>query len=246
MTVQTYKQGISMKLSKSKINTYLKCPLEFKFQYIDEIEAEPNKYMVLGSDVHSVAETFADKFGDELDEVDIGNELIKIMNDLEIGYDISEHVDNLSLFFKEVFVDNDYRLFSQEEYLLDEENRFSGICDIILEDENGDLVVIDYKTSNSSSFHKYRRELCYYKLLVENVYERDVSSVGIFFTRNGRLRLLDVCDEDNKRKYLNDEEISQAIDTLHYVRKQIKNENFPAKRQFLCKYCTYRHICGVY
>ena len=235
-----------MKLSKSKINTYLKCPLEFKFQYIDEIEAEPNKYMVLGSDVHSVAETFADKFGDELDEVNINNELIKIMNDLDIGYDIIEHVDNLSLFFKEVFVDNDYKLFSQEEYLLDEENRFSGICDIILEDENGDLVVIDYKTSSSNSFHKYRRELCYYKLLVENVYNRDVSSVGIFFTRNGRLRLLDVCDEDNKRKYLNDAEISQAVDTLHYVRKQINNENFPAKRQFLCKYCTYRHICGFY
>ena len=202
--------------------------------------------MVLGSDVHSVAETFADKFGDELDEVNINNELIKIMNDLDIGYDITEHVDNLSLFFKEVFVDNDYKLFSQEEYLLDEENRFSGICDIILEDENGDLVVIDYKTSSSNSFHKYRRELCYYKLLVENVYNRDVSSVGIFFTRNGRLRLLDVCDEDNKRKYLNDAEISQAVDTLHYVRKQINNENFPAKRQFLCKYCTYRHICGVY
>ena len=235
-----------MKLSKSKINTYLKCPLEFKFQYIDEIEAEPNKYMVLGSDVHSVAETFADKFGDELDEVNINNELIKIMNDLDIGYDITEHVDNLSLFFKEVFVDNDYKLFSQEEYLLDEENRFSGICDIILEDENGDLVVIDYKTSSSNSFHKYRRELCYYKLLVENVYDRQVSNVGIFFTRNGRLRLLDVCDEDNKRKYLNDAEISQAVDTLHYVRKQINNENFPAKRQFLCKYCTYRHICGVY
>ena len=118
-------------------------------QYVDEIEAEPNKYMVLGSDVHSVAETFADRFGDELDKVNIKNELTKITNDLDIGYDISEHVDNLSLFFNEVFVENDYKLFSQEEYLLDEKNRFSGICDIILEDENGDLVVIDYKTSNS-------------------------------------------------------------------------------------------------
>ena len=38
-----------MKLSKSKINTYLKCPLEFKFQYIDEIEAEPNIYMQIGT-----------------------------------------------------------------------------------------------------------------------------------------------------------------------------------------------------
>ena len=183
-----------MRLSKSKINTYLKCPLEFRFQYVDEIEVPPNKYMILGSDVHSVAESFADKFGDELDEVDIENELFKIANEMDIGYDIESHVENLSLFFKKVFVDGDYKLFSQEEYLLDENHRFSGICDIILEDENGDLVVIDYKTCNSNSFSKYRRELCYYKLLVENVYGRDVSGVGIFFTKNGRLRLLEVCE----------------------------------------------------
>ena len=106
------KNSVNMKLSKSKINSYLKCPLEFKFQYIDEIEVEPNKYMVLGSDVHSVAETFADRFGDELEKVNIQNELVKIANDLEMGPDIADHVDNLGLFFKEVFVDNDYQLFS--------------------------------------------------------------------------------------------------------------------------------------
>lgn len=235
-----------MKLSKSKVNTYLKCPLEFKFQYIDEIEAEPNKYMALGSDVHLIAERFSEKFGDDLDNVDIENELLKIVHEEDVGYDVEEHVDNLGSFFKEVFIDNDYKLFSQEEYLLDEKNRFSGICDIILEDENGELVVIDYKTSKSSSFSKYRLELCYYKLLVENVYEKPVSKVGIFFTKNGRLRLLDVCDEDNKRKYLCEGEINEAIDTLHYVRSQINNENFNPKRQYLCRFCTYRKICDEY
>ncbi|WP_407393111.1 PD-(D/E)XK nuclease family protein [Methanobrevibacter sp.] len=235
-----------MKLSKSKVNTYLKCPLEFKFQYIDEIEVPQNKYMALGSDVHLVAEKFAEKFEDDLDDVDIENELLKIAHEEEIGYDIDEHVDNLASFFREVFIDNDYKLFCQEEYLLDEVNRFSGICDIILEDENGELIVIDYKTSKSSSFSKYRRELCYYKLLVENVLDKPVSQVGIFFTKNGRLRLLDVCDEENKRKYLNENEINEAIDTLHYVRREINNENFPANRQYLCRYCTYREICDGY
>lgn len=235
-----------MKLSKSKVNTYLKCPLEFKFQYIDEIEVPKNKYMALGNDVHLVAEKFADKFGDDLDEVDIRNELLRIAHEENIGYDLTEHIDNLGSFFEEVFIENDYRLFSQEEYLLDEENRFSGICDIILEDKNGNLVVIDYKTSKSSSFSKYRLELCYYKLLVENVYGRNVSSVGVFFTKNGRLRLLDICDEDNKRKYLNNDEIREAVDTMHHVRNEINNNNFPAKRQFLCRYCTYKHLCSEY
>ena len=168
-----------MRMSKSKINTYLKCPLEFKFQYIDKIEAEPNKYMILGSDVHLIAEKFADKFGDELEGVNIENELIKIMNELDIGYDLSSHVNNLGLFFREVFIENNYKLFSQEEYLHDEVHRFSGICDIILEDENGELVVIDYKTSNSNTFSRYRRELCYYKLLVETKTEVEFVDMAV-------------------------------------------------------------------
>ena len=235
-----------MKLSKSKVNTYLKCPLEFKFQYIDEIEMPSNKYMALGSDVHLIAERFSQKFEDDLDDVDIENELLKIVEEEEIGYDLTDHIDNLGSFFRRAFVDNDYKLFCQEEYLLDEENRFSGICDIILEDENGDLIVIDYKTSKSSSFSKYRLELCYYKLLVENVFGKPVSRVGIFFTKNGRLRLLDVCDEENKRYYLNDSEIQEAIDTLHHVRKDINSGKFPAKKQFLCRYCTYEDLCNEY
>lgn len=235
-----------MKLSKSKINSYLKCPLEFKFQYIDGIEVSENKYMALGSDVHLIAEKFSEKFGDDISHINTQNELLKIAHELDIGYDLTEHIDNLGSFFDEIFVENDYSLFSNEEYLLDEKNRFSGICDLILEDENGNLIVIDYKTSNSNSFSKYRLELCYYKLLVENVYGKNVSSVGVFFTKNGRLRLLDVCDEENKRKYLNTNEIDDAIDTMHKVRNAIKNEKFPAKKQFLCRYCTYKKICDEY
>ena len=235
-----------MKLSKSKVNSYLKCPLEFKFQYIDEIEVPENEYMALGSDVHLIAEKFSERFGDDISDIDTYNELLKIAHELDMGYDLTEHIDNLSSFFDEIFSENNYSLFSNEEYLLDEENRFSGICDIILGDENNELVVIDYKTSKSSSFSKYRRELCYYKLLVENVYNRKVSAVGVFFTKNGRLRLLDVCEEDNKRKYLNQNEIDEAVDTLRHVRQSINNEIFPVRKQFLCRYCTYKDICDDY
>ena len=110
----------------------------------------------------------------------------------------------------------------------------------------GELVVIDYKTSNSNTFSRYRRELCYYKLLVENVYDKNVSSVGIFFTKNGRLRLLDVYEDDNKRKFLNSAEIEDAVDTFYQVRSEVNSGNFYPKRQFLCKFCTYKEICDEY
>lgn len=235
-----------MKLSKSKINSYLKCPQEFKFQYIEERESEPNIYMAIGSDVHLIAEKFADRFGDNLDNVDIELELFRIAHDLNFTYDLTNHIEGLAVFFREVFVDGDYKLFSQEEYLHDEVNRFSGICDIILEDENGNLVVVDYKTTNSSNFSRYRLELSYYKLLVENVYGRDVSQVGIFFTKNGRLRLLDVCDEDNKRKFLHSREIDEAIDKFYFVREQVNAGNFYPNPQYICRFCTFKDICDAY
>ena len=68
----------------------------------------------------------------------------------------------------------------------------------------------------------------------------------MFFTKNGRLRLLDVCDEENKRKFLHSREIAEAIDTFYHVRCEVNKGNFYPKQQFLCKYCTYKHICEKY
>ena len=58
----------------------------------------------------------SEKFGDELDDVDIENELVKIAFEENL-YDLDNHIENLATFFREVFVENDYKLFSQEEYL---------------------------------------------------------------------------------------------------------------------------------
>ena len=42
------------------------------------------------------------------------------------------------------------------------------------------------------------------------------------------------------------ERIEEAIDTLHSVRNDINNKRFPAKKQFLCRYCTYKNLCDEY
>lgn len=232
-----------MKLSKTKINTYLRCPRQFKFKYIDEIEEKKNKYMILGSNVHLIAEKFLDRCKDNIRNVNIENELIKIAYDLDLGYGLENHIDNLALFFREIFIENEYKLFSYEEYIVDEKNKFSGICDIIVEDEDGNLIIVDYKTSNSNTFSKYRLELCYYMLLVEHVYQRNVSHVGIFFTRNGKLRLLEIAENENKRKYLHFDEIAEAINTMHDVRFNINCEIFHPKEEYTCKFCSYYDIC---
>ena len=210
-----------MKLSKSKINTYLKCPREFKYRYIDEIEVEPNEYMELGTKVHLIAEIYAKIYGDNPQENPrYYLDLIAMQEKINID-EIDTHLDSLASFFKRAFIENDYKLFSQEEYLTDEKHNFSGITDIILETPNGDLIVIDYKTGSSSSFSKCRLELGYYKMLVENNYNKNVICAGIFFTKDNKLRLLHFKDNENKRIYMCNQELDECLDTLSEVRKTV-------------------------
>ncbi len=232
-----------MKLSKSKINTYLKCPREFKYRYVDEIEVEPNEYMELGTNVHLIAEKYAKIYGDNPQE-NPRYYLDLIARQEKINVDeIDTHLDSLASFFNTAFIEKDYKLFSQEEYLIDEKHNFSGITDIILETADEDLIVIDYKTGSSSSFNKCRLELGYYKMLVESNYDRNVISAGIFFTKDNKLRLLHFKDNDNKRIYMCNQELKEGLDTLYEVRKNVNEAKFPKEEQFLCRYCTYSSIC---
>lgn len=232
-----------MRLSKSRINSYLKCPREFKYRYIDEIEVQPNKYMAFGSDVHLIAEKYIKIYGDNPQE-NPRYFLDLIARDLKLNPDeYNVHLDSLASFFIRAFIENDYTLFSQEEYLTDETHNFNGITDIILENPDGDLIVIDYKTGSSSSFSKCRLELGYYKMLVESNYNKKVIAAGIFFTKYNKLRLLYFEDEENKRKYICNRELDEGLDTLYEVRKNINQQKFPKNEQYLCRYCTYLDIC---
>ena len=232
-----------MRLSKSKVNTYIKCPREFKYRYIDEIETPPNEYMALGSDVHLIAEKYAEIYGDNPQEnpryfLDLIARQLKIN-----AADIDVHLDSLSDFFKLALIENDFEIFSQEEFLTDETHNFTGITDLILENSDGELIIIDYKTGSSSSFSKCRRELGYYKMLVESVYDKDVIGAGIFFTKDNKLRVLYFEDEENKRKYMHSRELEEGIDTLYEVRKNINECRFPKNEQYVCRFCTYEEIC---
>ncbi|SDA37783.1 PD-(D/E)XK nuclease family protein [Methanobrevibacter millerae] len=230
-------------MSKSKINTYIKCPREFKYRYIDEIEVPPNEYMALGSDVHLIAEKYAEIYGDNPQE-NPRYFLDLISEQLNIGVDdIDVHLESLSDFFKLALIEKDFKIFSQEEYLTNETHNFTGITDLILENSSGELIVIDYKTGSSSSFSKCRLELGYYKMLVESAYDRDVIGAGIFFTKDNKLRVLYFEDEENKRKFMHSKELEEGIDTLYKVREKVNAGKFPKNRQYICRFCTYEEIC---
>ena len=174
-----------MRLSKSKVNSFLKCRREFKYRYIDEIDEEPNDAMALGTDVHELAEQFIKTGG--ISSEDYRQTLQELADKQDSKYDLKIHLDHLADFFEDVFQNEKmhYEVFSVEDYLYDEEHDFSGLCDLVVRDENNDIIIIDYKTGKSNSIKKYRLELVYYKMLIESKYPNvNIISAGIFLFAN--------------------------------------------------------------
>lgn len=234
-----------MKLSKSKVNDFLRCRRCFKYRYIDKIEEEPNEYMQRGTDVHNIAELFAkniDMNGDFMEQLD------DIYQSYDTNFDLGHHLVNLGIFFDLLFHDKDtiggYKIFSVEEYIHDKEHNFSGLSDLVLEDEDGKLTVIDYKTGRSKGIKNYRLELCYYKMLLEYKYpDKEVITAGILFTEDAGTRFINFTEHQSKGSYVTQEDYQAAIKLLDFVRNEVKENRLYPKEQFLCKYCSYYDIC---
>lgn len=233
-----------MKLSKSKVNSFLKCRREFKYRYIDKIEEEPNDAMQLGIDVHQIAEDFIKKGGIHSDNY--REKLQELADEYGSTYDLKIHLDNLAIFFEDVFQNEKmhYEVFSVEDYIHDKEHDFSGLADLVVRDENNDVIIIDYKTGKSGSIKKYRLELLYYKILLESKYPNiDIISAGIFFTKDGGARFLNFVECQDKGAYCTEKDYKAALDLLDFVRKEINAERFQPTEQYLCKYCAFKDRC---
>ena len=139
-------------LSKSKINTFIECPRKFKYRYIDEITEEANKYMLLGTEVHEIAEEIARELLD-------GNEIDDVFLNLEYDEKLGDHIRGLEKFFKDIY-SNGYEIFSVEEYIVDEESNMNGIVDIVIKNSRDELIIFDYKTGKPRNIDKYKLELC--------------------------------------------------------------------------------------
>ena len=177
-------------------------------------------------------------------------DILATLKEFESKYedDYSDHCENLAKFFTEMFIEQEYKFFIAEEYLFSEIHNFSGFADLVLEDTEGKLFVIDYKTGKARDANKYKLELCYYKMLIEEQYPgKEVSKAGIFFTKEGILSALEF--SDNKKGITENYEICSIKDYdlsvrfIDTVRLEIDSGEFPPRRQRLCAYCSYSEQC---
>lgn len=258
-----------IKLSPSSINTWFMCKRKYYNKYVLKLPEKQTIDLVRGSIIHKVLEDiFTIKIGkayktqlrkkvkDLLRENWESHESVKTF-DVEKGetyYQESEMivlnvVDRL-IYQMDILLKNGkascpFHAFMiikpkfREQRLSDTELNVGGILDTVQNDFDGNVIIVDYKTSNKwkNVFPEdYRRQLGIYAYLykVKNGDYPDLACVN--YIRYGESYYMIITPSF----------VKEAINDIKTCREGIKTddiEDYPTKEQTLCKWCSFYDDC---
>lgn len=239
-----------MYLSFSKISTYLKCPMRYKFIYIDELPTYPRSYFSFGNSLHEVLEEF---YREDVRKKEIKSPYLYLIELLDKNWH-SEGYSNLAeekrakiearriltKFYRTEFFNYKPAIAVEKEFSFD----FYGIevkgrIDRIDGDYNS-IRVIDYKTT--SLLPRFFKEedflqLLIYKMAASNIYfGRKIEKVTFHFLRHNEkidFIISDLLLEKGKRK-------------MSEVLQEITKCNFFPKKNGYCNQCEFKNICPAF
>lgn len=229
--------------SFTQIETYLGCPLKYKFSCIDNIPRRPKSYFTFGSVIHEVLKEFYSYFRKDY-KADI-KKLLGIYNEkwLTAGYrDKNEEKlykargeKNLTEFFKKNKDNFKPPLHIEKKFTIELGGRaFKGFIDRIDELEDGSVEIIDYKTG------KYEKEssmqLDLYAIAAIEKLGLDVGRLSYYYINSNTKKIFKRTPDDLDRTK------TKAIDVI----SKIETGKFQPKVSYKCKFCDYQILCPAY
>ena len=242
--------------SPSSINTYKQCARKYYYQYVLGLELKPNVYFARGHVAHKVLEnlfSFYPKSKDELYETAL-KLLKKYWDEEEFFKDNKENgyfqetslmiINWLNYFVQKL--DKSKMPFDEafavlkpkeiEQHYFSDEYKVKGFIDAI-EDFNGKIRLMDYKTSQLSSEipEGYKLQLAVYALLFKENNNKNPDEVGIYFLRGGE-NVLEV----------NNEMIEYAKEEVRKVHEKTDSDNiddYALNISSHCRNCDFYEKC---
>jgi hypothetical protein len=242
-------------ISYSAMKTFSECPNKYKLRYVDGHKGfEGNEYTIFGTALHEACELkiqdsnvdevliFENKFKEEYDKLPIKNETINFDTFNTQGKNLAPLIIPA---LKEHF--GNFRFVSAEQELYEpldvsENFMFKGFVDLIIQTEDGQYHIIDYKTCSwgwdakkkNDAFMSY--QLAFYKHFFSkmmNVKISDIKTHFVLLKRTARINKIEVVDIScTPRK------ISNAFKILNNCVINVEKNNFP-KNRLACEGCSY-------
>lgn len=249
-----------MRISHSSLDTFLKCPLKYKFNQIDKIEEEKSKPAVMGSFFHLIMHYIYEKDISKISFLEI-EKFIKKEHPSVQYYDFNEKTNkNLTNEDLEYIIDKTKLFYetnkNKKTQILSLEEKFeitlqdktdihilSGIIDRFDKISEDNYEIIDYKTSNKlSSYNQVaqNKQLSIYGLGIlskwPNIALKNLKFSLYFLKQNEKIQ--------TKRTEKDLEETKQEV--IKQINQIQKTKVFNPNCGWYCSYCGYKHICPIY
>ncbi len=236
---------IGQSLSASAIQSYQRCPLQYKMQKIWNIPSEPAGAMQFGASIHRILQTYFDaiRFGRDVSDAQL---LDALREDLE-NAGISDRYQH-DLYQKQgkeqlwaVLEDLRSRpplkvLHTEDYFAIDVEGvKVRGRIDRVDQDSDGSVIVVDYKTGRPQDQKQADEalQLSVYAMAAQEKWGYQVSG----------LQFHNIADNSRVTSIRSEKDLKKATALVKKTAEQIAAGHFEADPGFHCKFCSYRNLC---
>ncbi len=247
--------------SHSRLSTYEKCPLQYRFRYLDRIKRDTQSIEAfMGNKVHDALESlYRDLLASKtpaLDELlalyhtnwDSGfsDKITIVKTEFAADHYRKIGVDCITRYYRGHHPFDDGTTLGLEERVtlaLDDEGRYQlqGYIDRLVRQDRDVLEIHDYKTSSSlpsDADLRRDRQLTLYRMAVAKRYPdaREIRLVWHYLAFDRRL----TSDRTPQEMEQHRRQTIGLIDAIEAAK------SFPPRESALCRWCEYRDICPLF
>ena len=235
-----YPKRKHFRFSKSALTLYQQCPERFKYSYVDQIQDMGGPEAMLGQRIHKM---FCDYYTMiDLPSIKSEEDLIKHGKGYDDGV-VAEHLRNFLSFNCKMYANlknkSLIKPIMMEQKMIHPTFNLSGLVDAVFQDDNNDIMIMDYKTGKFSEYRltEYRFELAVYDELIRTNTHYSPTHWGIFFSKPGIL-----WKEPVQPLYF-----KQIIEPLMtHITKNMADHTYSPKTSMLCLYCPFKKRCSAW
>ena len=242
-------------LSPSRIDSFLSCPLAFRFSSLDGLFDPPTEATVRGTMVHQALEYFYDSPNTERSEDQLHSAVDKMLSDYETDDDIifldltGDKYDKLGNECRKLALNalemEDPKQVNPVGLELRIEATFRdvtlrGIIDRLERDGEGRLVITDYKTGRAPGPSFEKKALAgvhFYALLCQREFEEDAAELRLMYVKSSQT----ITSRPSSKTISFTE---QRLTAVHQAISQAcESGQFATRKSALCNYCTFQQWC---